>query len=110
MLRKLPLVLVSRAAYGAMCCDPTKHQIYQLEVLYRGALRAIIGLPRHTLVDELYRYAYLPTLADTIRARIAGANDRSHLTLQGRSLLRHDAQRLPDEPSACSPLGGRADY
>lgn len=80
-----------------MCSDLTKHQIYQLEVLYQEALRAITGLPRPTRVEELYRYADLPTIADTIRARIARANDRRHLTLQGRSLLRHDGERLPDE-------------
>lgn len=48
-----------------MCCDLTKHQLYQLDVLYREALRAITGLPRHTRVEELCCYAGSPTLADT---------------------------------------------
>lgn len=57
--------------------DLIKHRLHQL---YRKALIAITGLPRHSRLEELHRNAGLLMLADTIRARIEGATTIAFVT------------------------------
>ncbi|KAG0410029.1 hypothetical protein HPB47_012851 [Ixodes persulcatus] len=98
-------VLTSRACYGATCFYLTEAQRAKLERLYRKALRVVTGLPRHTRVEELYRYAELPTLDSIIQDRKKGAVERRELTQQGRRLLDYDGQTSPavDIPPRLAP-------
>lgn len=91
-------VLVSRTTYGAVCFQLTKTQVEKLETLYRAALRVITGLPRHTRVEELYRYGRLPPLRDIIQDCREGTHNRRLLTLQGQRLL------LSDDPTMAAIL------
>lgn len=62
--------------------------------MYRAALRVVTGLPRHTRIDELYRYARLPPLRELINDRRKGAADRRQNTLQGQRLLLHEDPQM----------------
>ncbi|XP_070389368.1 uncharacterized protein [Dermacentor albipictus] len=99
-------LLTSRAIYGARCYDLLARHWTQLQVLHRSALRVITGLPKHTRVEELHRYAKLPTLRATIEASKAGHEERLKHTRQGRTLLAYmgkDISTLPQLPSDISP-------
>ncbi|XP_049524104.1 uncharacterized protein LOC125945838 [Dermacentor silvarum] len=88
-------LLTSRAIYGARCYDLLARHWTQLEVLHRAALRIITGLPKHTRVEELHRYAKLPTLRATIEASKAGHEERLKHTRQGRALLAYMGKDIP---------------
>ncbi|XP_077554114.1 uncharacterized protein LOC144168983 [Haemaphysalis longicornis] len=77
-------VLTSKACYGAPCFALTKTQYDRLETLHRESLRVITGLPRHTRVEELYRYSQLPPLRAIITERVEGHNRRRAATRAGQ--------------------------
>ncbi|KAG0422905.1 hypothetical protein HPB47_001302 [Ixodes persulcatus] len=78
--------------------EQARTEVEKLETLYRAALRVITGLPRHTRVEELYRYGRLPPLRDIIQDCREGTQDRRLFTLQGQRLL------LSDDPTMAAIL------
>lgn len=81
-------VLTAKACYGAMAIDLTKAQMLKLEVLHRESLRVVTGLPRHAKVEDLHRYARLPSLEATLAARRDSNASRRTLTNAGRRIIR----------------------
>lgn len=71
-----------------MGIDLTKAQMLKLEVLHRDSLRGVTGLPRHAKVEDLHRYARLPSLAATLAARRDSNASMRTLTNAGRRIIR----------------------